>query len=365
MGEMRNRPKLQNIEFIRIFFAVSIVYFHLLHSFMIPFTEETAVYQELAQQSKYAKYIVECFFIMSGYFLYRSVTLHSAQKTLDFVLKKLIRLWPVFAVSTILSVLFLDVPLQEGFLNLFFLQSTGLTTAWTGLNWYVSAFFFAELFYFLMYKAMKNSAGMKLIICLIVYFGYVLNIMYTDGGFARKVVFGVFSLAMARAAAGVGLGYLLGNLYDAVKERWAILYAQRLNASVVTVLITFIEAGSFCLLMLDFFAGKRVGKNQFMVVVLFSVFFFCMLTEKGLFSRLISRLPVCRLGKYAYSIYVMQEFSFYILEKTFWKNTDFLKMHVGVSLTVSVVFAAAVGAVVWHLIEKPASELGKKILLIE
>ena len=83
-----------------------------------------------------------------------------------------------------------------------------------GLNWYVSAFFFAELFYFLMYKAMKNSAGMKLIICLIVYFGYVLNIMYTDGGFARKVVFGVFSLAMARAAAGVGLGYLLGNLYE-------------------------------------------------------------------------------------------------------------------------------------------------------
>lgn len=363
MGEMRSSTKLKNIEFIRIFFAVSIVYFHLLHSFIIPFTEDAAVYQELARQSKYAKYIVECFFIMSGYFLYRSVMLHSEQKTLDFVLKKLIRLWPVFAVSTILSVIFLDMSLQEGFLNLFFLQSTGLTTAWTGLNWYVSAFLFAELFYFLMYKAMKNSAGMKLIICLIVYFGYVLNIMYTDGGFARKVVFGVFSLAMARAAAGVGLGYLLGNLYDKAKERWTGLYAQHMNASVITALITFIEISSFCLLMIDFFVGKRVGKNQFMVVVLFSVFFFCMLTEKGLFSRLISRLSVCRLGKYAYSIYVMQEVSFYILEKTFWKNTDFIKLHAGVSLTVSVVFAAAVGAVVWHLIEKPASKLGKKILL--
>ena len=136
-----------------------------------------------------------------------------------------------------------------------------------------------------------------------------------------------------------------------------------MNASVVTALITFTEIGSCCLLMMDFFVGKRVGKNQFVVVVLFSVFFFCMLTEKGLFSRLISRLPVCRMGKYAYSIYVMQEFSFYILEKTFWKNTDFIKLHAGVSLTVSVVFAAAAGAVVWHLIEKPASKLGKKILL--
>lgn len=92
MGEMRSSTKLKNIEFIRIFFAVSIVYFHLLHSFIIPFTEDAAVYQELARQSKYAKYIVECFFIMSGYFLYRSVMLHSEQKTLDFVLKKLIRL---------------------------------------------------------------------------------------------------------------------------------------------------------------------------------------------------------------------------------------------------------------------------------
>ena len=168
MGKMNVRTKMRNIEFIRIFFAISIVYFHLLHSFMIPFTEETAAYQELALQSRYAKYIVECFFIMSGYFLYRSILADPGQKTLDFVMKKWIRLWPVLAVSTILSVVFLDVSLQEGFLNLFFLQSTGLTTAWTGLNWYISAFFFAEIFYFMMYKAMKNSAAMKFLICLIV-----------------------------------------------------------------------------------------------------------------------------------------------------------------------------------------------------
>ena len=120
MGKMNVRTKMRNIEFIRIFFAISIVYFHLLHSFMIPFTDETDAYQELALQSRYAKYIVECFFIMSGYFLYRSILADPGQKTLDFVMKKWIRLWPVLAVSTILSVVFLDVSLQEGFLNLFF-----------------------------------------------------------------------------------------------------------------------------------------------------------------------------------------------------------------------------------------------------
>lgn len=363
MGKMNVRTKMRNIEFIRIFFAISIVYFHLLHSFMIPFTDETAAYQELALQSRYAKYIVECFFIMSGYFLYRSVLADPGQKTLDFVMKKWIRLWPVLAVSTILSVVFLNVSLQEGFLNLFFLQSTGLTTAWTGLNWYISAFFFAEIFYFMMYKAMKNSAAMKFLICLIVYFGYTLNLVYTEGGFARKVIYGVFSLAMARAVAGVGLGYLLGNFYDALTEKWKTQYADRFKVNIVTILVTVTEIGSFSFLLLDFFAGKRAGKNQFVVVLLFSAFFFCMLTEKGLFSKMIGRLPICKLGKYAYSIYAMQEIAFYILEKTFWKNTEFLKTHVAASLMISMAFAAVTGAVVYHLIEKPASELGKKLLL--
>ena len=199
MGTQKVKGKLNNIEFIRFFFAAAIIYFHLLHSFMMPYTGESVIYQNLAEQSKYAKYIVECFFIISGYFLYRSLLSRPEQKTTDFLWKKIVRLWPVLAVSTVFSVVFLEVPASEGILNLFFLQSTGLTTGWTGLNWYVSAFFFAEVFYFLLHKAMKNSAGMKLLICVIAYFGYTLNIMTTDGGFGRKVVYGVFSLAMARA----------------------------------------------------------------------------------------------------------------------------------------------------------------------
>lgn len=177
------------------------------------------IYQNLAEQSKYAKYIVECFFIISGYFLYRSLLSRPEQKTTDFYGKNC----PSVAGTGSFygfSVVFLEVPASEGILNLFFLQSTGLTTGWTGLNWYVSAFFFAEVFYFLLHKAMKNSAGMKLLICVIAYFGYTLNIMTTDGGFGRKVVYGVFSLAMARAVAGIGTGYLLGVFYDSVKEKW-------------------------------------------------------------------------------------------------------------------------------------------------
>ena len=67
MGTQKVKGKLNNIEFIRFFFAAAIIYFHLLHSFMMPYTGESVIYQNLAEQSKYAKYIVECFFIISGY----------------------------------------------------------------------------------------------------------------------------------------------------------------------------------------------------------------------------------------------------------------------------------------------------------
>lgn len=65
---MERKQKYYNIEFLRFAFAICIVYFHLLHSFMMDYTGGCDLYLRLAEQSKYAKYIVECFFIISGLF---------------------------------------------------------------------------------------------------------------------------------------------------------------------------------------------------------------------------------------------------------------------------------------------------------
>lgn len=197
---------------------------------------------------------------------------------------------------------------------------------------------------------------MKLLICVIAYFGYTLNIMTTDGGFGRKVVYGVFSLAMARAVAGIGTGYLLGVFYDSVKEKWEKPEGDLLHEKKRTIMISFIELGSFLFLLTDFFAGKNAGKNQFSVVVFFCIFFLCMLTEKGLLSRIISRTGFCRLGKYSYSIYVMQEAAFYILSHTLWKNAGFLKRCPAAALGLSVVLTILFGAGIYYLVERPAAD---------
>ena len=78
---MNTEKRYYNIEFLRFAFAICIVYFHLLHSFMMDYTGNADLYIWLAEQSKYAKYIVECFFIISGYFLYHTIQRHPEMTT--------------------------------------------------------------------------------------------------------------------------------------------------------------------------------------------------------------------------------------------------------------------------------------------
>lgn len=360
MENQKEGKKLNNIEFLRFAFAVSIVYFHLLHSALMPYTGDAEIYRYLAEQSKYTKYIVECFFIISGCFLYQSTMKHKERGLGEFVWGKIARLWPVLACSTVISVMFMNKSVYSAVINLCFLQSTGLATDWKGLNWYVSAFFFGEIFYFLLYKSVKNSSARRLIICLLAYFGYSLNLTVTGGEFGRKVVYGVFSLAMARALAGIGLGCLIGEAYEVLSAKWRDT-GKSSQKKTWTLFISILEAVSFVLLIIDFFYANAAYENQFLVVVLFSFLLMCMLTEKGILSRLISVSRLCSLGKYAYSIYVMQETAFYILKNTLWKHAEFVENNAVCCLGMSLLAAVLLGILTYYLVERP---IGRRLSLI-
>lgn len=361
---MNTEKRYYNIEFLRFAFAICIVYFHLLHSFMMDYTGNADLYIWLAEQSKYAKYIVECFFIISGYFLYHTIQRHPEMTTQGFIMRRVIRLWPVLACSIVISAVFFGKSIYASFVDLLFLQSSGLATDWQGLNWYVSAFFVVEIFYFVLYKCFRNSSKMKLLICMLIYFGYEININAMDGGFGRKMFHGIINLGMARAVAGIGLGYLFAIEWRIFTEKWKHQdSAQKETDRSSFWLISAIEVLTLSMLLVDFFYSKKAYDNQFIVVILFPVFFACLLTRKGVFSRLTDHKFVGLPGRYAYSIYVMQEVAFEVLGKTLWKNTPFLRDHPVAAITVSILLTAALGILVYHIVEKPAASWLKKKML--
>ena len=116
------------------------------------------------------------------------------------------------------------------------------------------------------------------------------------------------------------------------------------------------------MLLVDFFYSRKAYENQFIVVILFPIFLACLLTRKGIVSRLTDYKFVGFPGKYAYSIYVMQEVAFAILKRTLWKNTDFLHDYPVAAIATSVFLTAALGIPTYYLVEQPSARFLKKTL---
>lgn len=367
--KIKGHDKLYSVEFVRFIFAVVIVYFHILHSNIRVAAMDLPIYGRFYENSAYAGAAVECFFIISGYFLYKSFQRRPNISVLEFAYNKFARLWPVIAVYLLICLIFFDYNGYDCLYHLFFLQSAGFKTHVTGIPWYISPLFIVMIFMFAFYKNTKDKKKYNLFLALLVYFSYVMVINDNPHIFGRDNIYGIFSAAVLRAIAGMGLGYLIAVAQkqiaglDFVKN----LKGRRVENVLIFIAVSAIEVTSFYYLMRYFFDSKNSIDQQFYVVIIFTVFFSCLLTGKGIFTLLFNNKCFGFLGKYSYSIYIMQQIAFNILKQTFWQNTDYVSSHFVRTIAISTVFAVAFGIVAYYAVEKPLgillSKLGKKFFV--
>ena len=346
--------KHYNIEFLRFFFSILIVLYHLLHANIMPYVGEHAVYLKMQGMTEWSSLMVECFLIMGGYFLYVSYERAPEKPFMEYAVNRFVRLWPVFAFYTLCTLLLGGKISEDTLLDLAFLRCTGISLSYKGIIWYIAPFFWSSLLIFAILKYCRHGVS-GILIALICYFGYAINLNNTDGKLGRYVVYGFLSLGFLRVLAGMCLGCLIGM---AVSSSRGILSHSRTPFRCFVVSCA--EIGSFLALLLLFLTNAFQVKNAFSGIILFSILFLCFLSEEGILSRLLNRRIFAWFGKYAYAIYVMQQVSFYILARTFWKNTSFLCEHVVSTILISLAFCVLVGFVTYHLIEKPAVTLFKK-----
>lgn len=359
---MREEGKLHNVEFLRFVFSITIVYFHILHSNIVGCVGEDPRYLGLQSLSDNAGLIVECFFILSGYFLFASAKNCDGLSFPAFAVKKVFRLWPVLAFSTVIGVLFFRQSKYAAVFNLLFLQCIGLSLEYKGINWYISPLFWGLLFYFALLKYFDRKrvhVGMALLS----YFCYLVNIVRCNGGFARETVYGVVNLGFARALAGLGLGYLLRLALEEISEYRIALSPEwkRAVAAGACVVSTLLETGILCFLVKYFLLGGKY-QNRMIVVILFTMLLTCFICRKGLISRLLNVPLWSFFGKYAYSIYVMQQTAFFLLQRTLWKTAVVDQVRVCISL--SLFFSVALGIVTYHLVERPGMKLYSRLFAL-
>ena len=343
-----------NIDALRFLFSLAIVYYHILHSNIMEFVPENSVYPVLQGLSDNAGLIVECFFVLSGYFLFLTAR-REEEGFLGFMLKRICRLGPVLWFSLLVSMVFFHQKLIPAVYNALFLQCVGISSEYRGINWYISPLFWAGLFYFALLKNMERKRA-NILIAVVTYFSYVANISALNGGFGRETVFGVINPGLARALAGMGLGYLLGVCLESLRHvRWRAGAAVcRLGPHAAFVLFTAVELLGGAFLTKFFLLGGQY-QNKFIVVIVFAGLLVSFLKKGGAISRLLDRRVFSLLGRYAYSIYVLQQISFYLLQRTLWKTE--LVSHPGACILISLACAAAAGVAAYHLIERPCMKL--------
>jgi len=359
--------RLYSVEFIRFVFAGIIVYYHILHSNIKGVAEGLPIYERLYGSCAFAGAIVECFFIISGYFLFKSFQRRPDISTMEFAYNKFARLWPLLAVYLLIGYNFFYFNGYECFYNALFLQAAGVTTEVSGITWYVSPLFFTMIFLFALYKSFKDKNKFNLLLGVLVYFSYAVLVNNCGGSFSRINIYGFLSLAVLRAVAGLGLGYLIAVAEMRFKGLEAVknFKPNAFKKALIFIIVSATEIITMYFMLRHFFDSQNSIKQEFFVVLLFSIFFICLLSKKGIFTLLFNNKLFGFAGKYSYSVYMMQQIAFCILQRTFWLNTAYVENHFVRTLLISTALSIAFGIVAYYVVEKPCymllSKFGKKL----
>lgn len=356
------------MEFLRILFAILIVHFHMFHANIQSFVN-WADWHARFSATWYSMMFVDAFCIISGFFLYNTIRNHSNISFLRFGLRKFARLWPVFAFSTLcLSIFgFMGYYFQQNgfqtFLNLMFMQCNGLSfnNYCNGITWFVSPFFFGLLFYFGLLKSVNKNIS-TFIVALLVYFGYVMFVnssLGADSMWGATTIAHLINMGMVRICAGIGAGYLVAVIYHRIKDNniftnpayktWNFIVF-----SVVEILLAWVIIYRTVFLQMTF-------QNLFVFIPMFVMLIFAFAMQRGIVSKITNHPIFGFMGRYAYSIYIMQQVAFILLGMTLWKHSEFINANENLTVLLSLAGATLLGMTVYHIIELPSIRFAKKL----
>lgn len=269
-----------------------------------------------------------------------------------FVMRKNIaRLWPVLFFSVfcafILSLFKLTYFHKYGNIcALLFLDdaySVNIPTN-NGAAWYINVMFWGYVCYYCVLKLFDHEKRLY-VISLVVFCCYsvLLDKLHL---YNQPQMFGIVTIPMVRGIAGMGLGYLISEFY----RRYTFLP----NRSYIRMtLYTVVELFVLYLLIRTAII-KKLDIAFPIILICFLLLFFLFLFKKGWVSCLLDRPAVSFMGKYCFSIYMMQEIMFPIVNRVLWKNSCFgASVFPVFNMICGIMLCIILGVFTYHLVEKP------------
>ncbi len=117
---------------------------------------------------------------------------------------------------------------------------------------------------------------------MLIYFGYEININAMDGGFGRTMFHGIINLGMARAVAGIGLGYMFAIEWTDITEMETTEIIEERPDNRGFWIISALEILTLSMPLVDFFLQQEGVRESVYCGNPFPIFLVCLLTRKGI-----------------------------------------------------------------------------------
>ncbi len=353
---MENKKLIyNNINFLKLILVLIIVYYHIVSGKLSVIYPSVEIFNVLGDKIYHAgHYTILLFFIVSGYFLSKSVNKNGVNIK-NFVCKKLIRLFPMLFFSTFTCAVcsyWLPVrpELQSMILNVFFIHNYSGGAQYTSFNaasWFVCALFWISLFYYSIVFIVKDKFKTNFIIaciCIISFFALIIPFFGNENPLRFKII----PYRDLFAFLGIGLGYLLENLNikkDIVK-----------NYFINNFFVGITEFAIFLIVILPLILNCKVIKEPLLYIIAFLTLLILFIRQKGFFSKLLNLSFFSKISKPSFSIYMMQETCFIVLQCSFWK-TAYPNFHPILAFVYSFLFCIIIGVLAYNIIEKPVTKI--------
>jgi peptidoglycan/LPS O-acetylase OafA/YrhL len=366
------------VEFLRFIFCIGILLCHAAVGIQNVFTNELVKNHFLLMG-----FVVNFFFMIGGYFLFFQ-TLKKDLTIRDFIVKKYIRLLPVIVFSMLMILIYRKFGLvsqkfnfRDSFLSLFFIRTMGLYNDAKNFDlfytnahlWYIGPFFWTSLLYFSISKSFDRNKT-NLLIAIITYVSFLIRLNGVSIVEKSYIFHSIF-----RSLPHIGLGYFVGLLvhyYNNCRSEKVEITAKDKYNNICRIVMTYVEGFFFLEIFKVLFMKLKTWEFEFYYSMCFAVLLFLFSIKIGWLSRLTNNRIMGFVGRYCYSIYVMQYLVQILLAKgnRLGENKiylSFVNTHPIVDLVVNfVILEFIVGTIVYHLVERPCYQyLEQKFAFLE
>lgn len=152
----------------------------------------------------------------------------------------------------------------------------------------------------------------------------------------------------------MGLGYLIASWFSRWNLPNKVSLSQKILVGIVECFLLF--------LLYKWTVVKTIPYFLPIIILVFTSLFMLFLAKRGFLSRLLNNNLFYLLGKYAFSIYMVQEIFFNISKKYIWPNPDFgVVNYPALNIFANLFMTFIFGIIVYYIIEKPFYKIIKKL----